>query len=138
MSFNPFAQFQRTGQVNKFRNKKVEVDGIVFDSKKESKIYEELKALKQCGEIASFERQVTFELVPNQTEIVKGEDKKGRPIEKTKVVERAVTYIADFVVTYPDGEVVVIDAKGNRGIDQKYPIKRKLMLWRHKIKIKEV
>ena len=111
---------------NKFRNKKITVDGILFDSKKEAGIYGELKLLKANGEIKEFERQVKFELIPNQKD------------EAGKVIERAVTYTADFVVTYPDGEVVVIDAKGNRALDAKYPIKRKMMLYFHKIRIKEV
>lgn len=110
---------------NKYRNKKVTVDGILFDSKKESSIYLDLKAQQQQGEL-TFEMQKQFELIPAQ----RGDD--------GKVIERACTYKADFSVTYTDGEVVVIDAKGNRGLDQKYPIKRKLMLWVHHIKIKEV
>ena len=111
---------------NKYRNKKVQVDGIWFDSKKESRIYGELKLLKASGEIVGFELQKVFELIPAQ----RGED--------GKVIERACTYRADFVVTYPDGEVSVIDAKGSRGLDQKWPIKRKLMLYLHKIRVKEV
>lgn len=117
---NPFLM----AGVSKFRNKKVTVDGILFDSKKESGIYLELKS---DPEIKSFDRQVSFELIPAQKDQDTG-----------KVIERACTYKADFVATYNDGEVVVIDAKGSRGLDQKYPIKRKLMLWVHKIRIKEV
>ncbi len=132
---NPFF---KNASINKFRNKEVEVDGILFDSKKESGVYLDLKTMKERGEIKDFERQKTFELLPNQCEIKKCLDKKGREIEKKKVIERAVTYTADFVVTYPDGEVIVIDCKGTLGLDQKYPIKRKLMLYIHHIKIKEV
>ena len=111
---------------NKFRNKKITVDGILFDSKKEAGIYQELKLLRASGELKEFERQVKFELIPSQKD------------EAGKVIERAVTYTADFVVSYPDGEVVVIDAKGNRALDAKYPIKRKMMLYFHKIRIKEI
>jgi type I site-specific restriction endonuclease len=107
----------------KYHNKKTEIDGIVFDSSKEGKIYLDLKLLQQSGEIQKFERQVTFELVPSQK--IDG-----------KVVERAITYKADFVVYHNDGSKAVVDAKGMR--DQKYPIKRKLMLWVHKIRIQEV
>ena len=112
---------------NKYRNMPVEVDGITFASKKESTIYLDLKAMLARREIKRFERQVKYVLIPNQL----GPD--------GKVLERAVTYIADFKVVYPDGEVVVIDCKGAKGgLDQKYLIKKKLMLWIHRIRIKEV
>lgn len=113
---------------NKYRNKKVELDGIVFDSKKESRIYLDLKALKDNGEIKVLELQKRFELIPAQYEMSNG--KRG------KCIERAVFYIADFYVEYADGEVVVIDAKGMRPAS--YTIKRKLMLYVLGIKVKEV
>lgn len=131
---NPF----RFATANKFRNKKVTVDGILFDSGKESGVYLDLKSMKEKGEIKDFELQKTYELIPAQYEIEKCLNKKGKEIEKKKVIERACTYTADFVVAYPDGEISVVDCKGTRGLDQKYPIKRKLMLWRHGIRIKEV
>jgi hypothetical protein len=112
---------------SKFRNKKVTVDGILFDSKKESGIYLELKAQKAANEIRDFERQKVYELIPAQ-----------RDPDTGKVIERACTWTADFVVHFHDGEVSVIDAKGNKSLDQKWPIKRKLMLWVHKIRVKEV
>ena len=123
---------------NKYRNKKVMFDGLQFDSKKEAAVYLDLKRMKQCGEISDFKVQVTFELIPTQYEQTFALNKKGESVKKQKVIERPVTYTADFVVTYPDGEVVVIDAKGNKSLDAKYPIKRKMMLYFHKIRIKEV
>jgi hypothetical protein len=114
----------QNAQMNKFRNKKVTIDGILFDSKKESSIYLDLKRMKQDKEIVSFERQVQYEIIPAQKD------------ESGKCIERACTYKADFVAVYPDGEVVVIDAKGMRLSD--YKIKRKLMLKIHGIRIKEV
>lgn len=36
---------------SKYHAKKVEVNGITFDSKKEAKRYEELKLLERCGAI---------------------------------------------------------------------------------------
>ena len=113
--------------VNKYRNKKVIIDGILFDSQKEAKVYVELKQGIEAGEIKDLKLQHQYELIPTQ-----------RDPDTKKVIERPCTYTADFVVTYPDGEVVVIDCKGARGLDQKYPIKRKLMLWRYGLKIKEV
>jgi hypothetical protein len=53
------------------------------------------------------------------------------------VVERECSYIADFV--YHDvksGNLIVEDAKGFK--TEKYIIKKKLMLWVHGIRIKEV
>ena len=52
-------------------------------------------------------------------------------------MERAVSYVADFVyVDCATGETVVEDAKGVR--TKEYVIKRKLMLWVHGIRVKEV
>ena len=50
--------------------------------------------------------------------------------------ERPVDYIADFVYRDKDGNEVVEDVKGVR--TRVYVIKRKLMLWRHGIRIREV
>lgn len=36
---------------NKYRNNKVEYDGIIFDSKKEAQRYAELKLLERRGEL---------------------------------------------------------------------------------------
>lgn len=132
MSFN----FNFSG-VSKYRNKRVAVDEITFDSKKESRIYLDLKAQKETGEIKDFKMQVPFELIPNQKEIVTAFDKKGRPIQKERVVELAIKYLADFVVYHNDGEVTVVDAKGFQG-NQVWILKRKLLLFRHGLKIKVV
>jgi hypothetical protein len=121
---------------NKYRAKKVEIDGIIFDSGKEAEIYTDLKKQKANGDIKDFAMQVTFELIPKQTELTTVFDKKGLPKQKDKVVENAVKYIADFVVYHHDGEVAIVDPKGKRTKD--YVIKRKLMLFRHRIKIKEI
>ena len=126
--------------MNKYGNKKVVIDGEVFDSKREAKRYQELKLLERCGAISDLKRQVSYELIPTQKEestrvYTKGR-KKGQPIEG-KVIEKAVTYIADF--TYIDsatGKLVVEDSKGMRTRD--YILKRKMMLYFHGIKIQEV
>ena len=108
---------------NKYHSKKVTIDGITFDSKKEANRYCELKLLEKAGEIDCLKRQVKYELIPAQR--LDG-----------KVVERAVHYIADFVYKDKDGELIVEDTKGFRTAD--YIIKRKLMLWVHNIRIKEI
>lgn len=109
---------------SKFSNKKEEIDGIIFDSKKEAKVYLELKDLASKGEITKFDRQVNFELIPTQRD------------GQNKIIERPCQYKADFVVYHNDGEITAIDAKGMR--DGKYTIKRKLMLHVHKIRVHEV
>ena len=126
--------------MNKYGNKKVTIDGEVFDSKREYYRYMDLKFLERCGAISDLKRQVTYELIPAQreksTKVYKKGRKKGQPIPG-KVIEKAVTYIADF--TYTDastGETVVEDSKGFR--TKEWVIKRKLMLYIHGIKVREV
>ena len=107
---------------NKYGSRKTTVDGVTFDSKKEAKRYQELRILEKAGEISDLRRQVKFELIPSQR--IDG-----------KVAERAVEYRADFVYTQ-DGKQVVEDTKGLRTKD--YIIKRKLMLYRYGIRIREI
>lgn len=113
----------------KYHNKKVKVNGIVFDSVKESRKYSELKLLERAGEIKDLSRQITFELVPPLRE----PDTIGKRggIKKGKTIENAVKYIADFV--YFDNrkqEWIVEDSKGFR--TKEYVIKRKLFKWKFK------
>jgi hypothetical protein len=126
--------------MNKYGNNKVVIDGEVFDSKREYYRYQDLKFREKIGATSDLRRQVKYELLPVQreksTKVYKKGRKKGQPIEG-KIIEKAVTYIADFV--YRDtttGKEVVEDAKGMRTND--YIIKRKLMLYIHGIKIQEV
>lgn len=125
--------------MNKYGNKKVVIHGEVFDSKREAMRYYDLKFLEGIGAISDLRRQVTYELIPAQreksTKVYKKGRKKGQPIEG-KIIEKAVTYIADFVYTdSATGKLIVEDAKGMRTRD--YIIKRKLMLYIHGIKIRE-
>ena len=117
----------------KYNNKKVIVDGIEFDSKKEAKRYRELRLLERAGGIHSLELQKEFVLIPTQREADTVGARGG--VKKGKVIEHAVKYKADFVYIQ-NGERVVEDTKGMRTKD--YIIKRKLMLWVHQIRIKEV
>lgn len=50
---------------NKFHAKKTVVDGIRFDSKRESEVYSDLKILERDGEISGFKRQHEFKLIVN-------------------------------------------------------------------------
>ena len=131
-------RWQRTAKTNKYNAKKVSVDGIEFDSKKEARRYQELLLLQKAGEIYMLERQKVYELLPAQRE-PDAVGKRGGVI-KGKLLERAVEYVADFVYTDKNGKTVVEDVKGFRegGAYAVFVLKRKLMLYRYGIKIIEV
>ena len=109
--------------MSKYHNRKIVREGETYDSVKEYRRAKELELLEKSGVIKDLKRQVRFEIIPSQ----RGED--------GKVVERAVTYVADFVY-FEDGKLIVEDTKGFRTKD--YIIKRKLMLYMHGVRIKEV
>ena len=50
--------------MSKYHNRKVEIDGIKFDSTKEGERYLELKLLLKAGKIRDLQMQVEFELIP--------------------------------------------------------------------------
>ena len=114
--------------MSKYGNKKTVYNGIIFDSKREQKRYSELLLLQRAGAITNLELQKVFELIPAQYEKLEN-GKKG------KCLERAVTYKADFYYI-ENGVPVAEDTKGFKTKD--YIIKRKLMLYVHGIRIKEV
>ena len=106
--------------MSKYHNTKTTLDGITFDSKKEATRYAELKLLSRSGLIQNLRLQVPFELIPKQ---------QG---------ERSVKYIADFVYT-ENGETVAEDTKSEiTRANPTYILKRKLLLWVHGLRIKEV
>lgn len=84
---------------SKYGNKKVWVNGIKFDSKKEATYYTRLLALKEKGEVTEIETQPVLEIFPS-----------FKSIEGKK--QRAITYIPDFKVTYKDGLTFYVDVKG--------------------------
>ena len=110
--------------MQKYRNRKVTIDGIVFDSKLEAKRYTELKLLEKVGKIHDLQLQVKYTLLPSQR-------------LNNRVVERPVTYVADFAyIDSETGEKVIEDTKGMKTKD--YVLKRKMMLFFHGIRIREV
>jgi hypothetical protein len=113
-------------------------DGIVFDSHKEARRWEQLLLLQKAGKIVELHRQVAYELIPAQYETYERYSKKGdRLKDGQRLLERKVDYVADFVYTDAEtGETIVEDAKGMRTKD--YILKRKLLLAVHGIRIKEV
>ena len=85
---------------SKYRNTKVELDNHTFDSKAEARRYNELKLMKQAGEIKGFDLQPSFPL--------------GKKIR----------YRPDFIVCGRDGTVWVEDVKGMETKD--FKLKQKL------------
>lgn len=83
--------------MNKYRNKKVIVDGKKFDSKKEGDRYKELKLLERAGEISNLELQPRFLL----------QDK----FKKNGKTYRKIEYVADFKYI-ENGKKIVEDVKG--------------------------
>lgn len=123
--------------MGKYKNKKIDVDGIIFDSKREANRYLYLKSLLRAKKITDLELQKKFELIPAQYTTYKRYGRGGKQLKDGKVcLERAVIYKADFVYKDAAGNVIVEDAKGKRTKD--YVIKRKLMLYVHNIKVREV
>ena len=49
---------------SKYKNKKITIDGITFDSQLEANRYCELKLLFKAGEISQLRLQPEFELIP--------------------------------------------------------------------------
>ena len=106
----------------KYRNKKTEVDGILFDSKKEANRFLVLKGMEESGEISHLERQIKFILI------------KGERWSDGKK-HRDTVYVADFVYQ-KDGDMVVEDVKGFR--TPVYKLKRELMKFMYSLEVKEV
>lgn len=121
-----------------YNNITVTSDGIKHDSRKEANRWCELKLLERAGKITDLKRQVEFELIPDQYETYERYSKTGKRLKDgLKLIERKCCYVADFVYTdLSTGQTVVEDTKGVR--TEKYIIKRKLMLFVHKIKITEI
>lgn len=101
---------------SKYGNKKTDVNGIGFDSKKEAKRYKELKLLLKAGKIAFLSRQVEYELNVGGT--------------------HSLVYVADFVYVEDDGGLIVEDVKGFK--TREYVRKKRLMKKIHGIEISEV
>ena len=86
----------------KYKNIKIELDGIVFDSKKEARYYDILKLKVKANYIDSFAMQVRYDILVNNHNIG--------------------FYKADFV-TYKNGDVLdVIDVKSE--MTKKLPVYR--------------
>lgn len=83
--------------MNKYRNKKVQVDMYVFDSIQESRRYKELKLLLKAGKISDLQLQPRFLLQDS--------------FKKNGKTFRKIEYIADFQYI-ENGKTIVEDVKG--------------------------
>jgi hypothetical protein len=101
--------------MNKYHAIKSELDGIIFDSKREMRCYQDLKLREYAGEITNVEVHPAWDLVVNGVRIGK--------------------YTADFSFI-ENGALVVMDAKGVKTRD--YILRKKLMKAIHQIEIVEV
>ena len=114
----------------KYGNKKVEYQGQLFDSKREMQRFVVLKEAEEKGLISDLRTQVTFELIPAITEEYV-EHLKTKDKIKTRVLQRAVTYKADFVYV-KDGEETVEDVKISKAlIPKEFALKEKIFFWKY-------
>lgn len=101
---------------SKYGNKKIIVNGIKFDSKKEAAYYLKLKLMESSNAITELKLQVVFRFEFENKTLFK--------------------YIADFTYCDAQGRRHVVDVKGFR--TPIYRLKKKLVEAFHKIKIEEV
>ncbi len=96
----------------------LDIKGITFDSQMEGNYYQELLSLQREGTVSEIECQPKFILQ-----------------DKPKIV-----YIADFRVTFTNGEIVIVDVKGvetstfrvkKRMFEAKFPEYRLQVITRH-------
>lgn len=107
--------------MNKYHNKKITIDNILFDSKKEANEYMWLKILQDGGKISDLEIQPKFILQPHYK-------LNGKTI-------RAITYIADFSYYDENGQFHVVDVKGFK--TDVYKLKKKMFEYKYKMELEE-
>lgn len=117
-------QYRKRSRRSKYGNKKVQLDGHVFDSKAEARYYSELKLREKAGEILFFRLQPRYRLLD--------------PFEKGGKKHRAIDYVADFEIHHKDGSIEVVDVKGHQTqvfkmkekmFNKKFPHKLTLVKW---------
>lgn len=112
----------KVAKPNKYRNKKTEYAGILFDSKAEASRYAVLQLLERTGKITELKRQVPYALAPS----VKYHDsKRAKP---------ALRLTVDFQYRDENGELVCEDTKGI--VTQAFQIRRHLLLSVHGLQLR--
>lgn len=101
---------------SKYGSKKIEIDGIVFDSKAEGEFYLYLKDLKEQGKIKEI-------ILQEKLVLQEGFKKNGK-------TNRAITYTVDFTVLDDKGNLTRIDVKGME--TQQGNLKRKMYDYKYK------
>jgi Protein of unknown function (DUF1064) len=104
----------------KYKNKKITIDGLMFDSKAEANYYDHLKQLMIKGVVTA--------IVPHPRYLLQ------ETFRKNGITFRKIEYIADFAVEYADGHSEVVDVKGVETTD--FKIKRKLFEKKYPMSLK--
>ena len=100
--------------MNKYKNTKIVIDNIKFDSVLEANRYQELKLLQRAKQISNLRLQVPFLLQES--------------FKKNGTVHRKIEYIADFVYE-ENGQTIVEDTKGMK--TETFKIKQKLFEYKY-------
>lgn len=109
--------------MSKYYSKKVIVNNIKFDSKKEANYYLKLKVLERAGIIKDLELQKEYIL----------QDK----FKLNNKTIRKITYKADFSYTSAsDDKLHIVDVKGFK--TEAYKLKKKLFEYKYGIEIEEI
>lgn len=105
--------------MRKYHNTKIQVDGIMFDSKLEAKRYGQLKIMENAGVIRDLELQPEYELIPS--------------FKKNGKTWRRTVYRADFkYILCSDDSHIIEDVKGSTAvITDVFRLKQKLFEYRY-------
>lgn len=118
----------------RFRPKPIDTEYGHFDSTSEYQRYLVLLDMEQNGAISDLKRQITFQLLPQQTKVVT-KQLKTKIKEIIRIVEQDMKYTCDFTY-YKNGEYVVEDHKATKfNIDEAIRIKKKLLYYFHGIEL---
>ncbi len=114
-TLDQYKNYQEKGK-RKYKNKKIIVDGMKFDSQLEANRWQELKILQKGGAIKDLRRQVRFELQPKYK-------KNGKTIQ-------SISYVADFVYySFTERKIIVEDTKGY--LTEVYKLKKKIFEYKY-------
>lgn len=107
--------------MNKFNAVKTEIDGIIFDSKKEAMRYQELKLMERGHVIDDLQLQVKYPLISKSS------------------YGKEISYIADFQYR-EKGKVILEDVKGLRkgSAYQLFKLKARMVAEKYEIVIREI
>ena len=105
--------------MRKYHNTKIQVDGIMFDSKLEAKRYGQLKMMERAGVIRDLELQPEYELIPS--------------FRKNGKTWRRAVYKADFqYILCEDDRIIIEDVKGSTAvITDVFRLKQKLFEYQY-------